>query len=653
MPPNDNREWVERLIFYSATGRRYTQDSPVLPDVWIAFAQAPDAAQPLLLTPDMDPAAAGGPTTPGTLRHALAERLKAARRSPAAWCRAGTAKPPAADLAHNQSTVLATLWFDELVRVVIPMSRWWGQQVEAAGLQQWVGKLTPDQEAAIARLFLNPDLSAEAAGFPAGKKKPAPGVLWTLRVVGTIALLHNDPQALRACSGPDAPDEDHYRRVIQAADDLLAGTDELRVGPPARVWSVSLNRTSDPTVERSRRTVKADAATVLFEISCKTLAWAVVDSGIDARHPAFRAHTSGGCPYPDPFPKGANGTRVVATYDFNYVRELISGAADAGEAFPQWLTEDLAAKPELRKQLKALRKGYDEGRDIDWAALEPFLRVPHDGRYDPPVNDHGTHVAGILAADWPHPPNPAAADGPLPPAGGLRGVCTDIALYDLRVLTHDGTGQEFNIISALQFVRFLNDRQSFKAIHGVNLSLSLRHDVANYACGHTPICQECERLVAAGTVVVAAAGNRGFQRFLTDKGPLDGYYGVSLTDPGNADGVITVGSTHRFEPHSYGVSYFSSRGPTGDGRLKPDLVAPGEKIEAPVPNGEYGSKDGTSMAAPHVSGAAALLMARNRELIGHPARVKQVLCRTATDLGRERAFQGHGMVDALRALQLV
>ena len=53
---------------------------------------------------------------------------------------------------------------------------------------------------------------------------------------------------------------------------------------------------------------------------------------------------------------------------------------------------------------------------------------------------------------------------------------------------------------------------------------------------------------------------------------------LTINDPGNADLAITVGSTHRDMPHVYGVSYFSSKGPTGDGRLKPDLVAPGEKI---------------------------------------------------------------------------
>jgi serine protease AprX len=101
------------------------------------------------------------------------------------------------------------------------------------------------------------------------------------------------------------------------------------------------------------------------------------------------------------------------------------------------------------------------------------------------------------------------------------------------------------------------------------------------------------------------------------------------------------------------VSYFSSRGPTGDGRVKPDLVAPGEKIESALPNESSGVKDGTSMAAPHVSGAAALLMARYDELVGRPARIKQILRDSATDLGRERYFQGAGMLDILRALQSV
>jgi hypothetical protein len=66
---------------------------------------------------------------------------------------------------------------------------------------------------------------------------------------------------------------------------------------------------------------------------------------------------------------------------------------------------------------------------------------------------------------------------------------------------------------------------------------------------------------------------------------------------------------------------------------------------------QWGELDGTSQAAPHVSGAAAMLMARYPELIGKPGKIKRILCDTATDLGRQRNFQGHGLLDVLRALQ--
>jgi subtilisin family serine protease len=152
-------------------------------------------------------------------------------------------------------------------------------------------------------------------------------------------------------------------------------------------------------------------------------------------------------------------------------------------------------------------------------------------------------------------------------------------------------------------------------------------------------------------VVVAAAGNFGYQNIMLNDQPFNNYLALSITDPGNADRVITVGSTHHYAPFTYGVSYFSSRGPTGDGRLKPDVVAPGERIYAPVLNDNWDYLDGTSMSAPHVSGAAALLMACYPELVGKPDKIKRILCETATDLGRERNFQGHGLLDVLRALQ--
>jgi subtilisin family serine protease len=194
-----------------------------------------------------------------------------------------------------------------------------------------------------------------------------------------------------------------------------------------------------------------------------------------------------------------------------------------------------------------------------------------------------------------------------------------------------------------------------------------------FACGQSPLCVEVDRLVRSGVVVVVAAGNTGYGWNQTEfRGPSPAGMDLTINDPGNAEAAITVGSTHREMPHVYGVSYFSSKGPTGDGRLKPDLVAPGEKIvscqanaSSPAPGASVGAAQtnlvtaryredsGTSMAAPHVSGVIAAFLSIRREFIGQPDRVKEIFLSTATDLRRDRYFQGSGLVDLMRAIQSV
>jgi serine protease AprX len=143
---------------------------------------------------------------------------------------------------------------------------------------------------------------------------------------------------------------------------------------------------------------------------------------------------------------------------------------------------------------------------------------------------------------------------------------------------------------------------------------------------------------------------------------------MTINDPGNAERAITVGATHRDAPHAYGVSYFSSKGPTGDGRRKPDLVAPGERITSAAagamreavelaPGQEkaavYVEETGTSMAAPHVSGVVAAFLSVRREFVGRPDVVKDIFTESATSLGRDPTFEGRGLVDLMRALQAV
>jgi subtilisin family serine protease len=463
-----------------------------------------------------------------------------------------------------------------------------------------------------------------------------------MKVIGTIgAIARSNTGSRKAASGTKA--------IIDACVDLVRDLQRPDEVSPPPVWSVTRNREASVSVWRSTMAVKADAARRLFEIDCSNLTWAIMDSGIDARHPAFRIRDAEGKLDADPFK-----TRVTATYDFTVIRRLLRSEKDAETI------AETPAKPGLAKaikrlksqpeKLKQLRTSLQSGREIDWEFLTPLIKVPHTNEdYHVPKHPHGTHVAGIIGADW----RLTDADPP-PEDHAMKGMCPDIKLYDLRVLDDQGRGDEFSTIAAMQFVRHLNAHKDLMMIQGVNLSLSIRHDVANYACGSTPVCEEANRLVGAGIIVVTAAGNNGYLYFLTASGiPEEGYRSISITDPGNTESVITVGATHRDSAHLFGVSYFSSRGPTGDGRIKPDLVAPGEKIVSTIPNNDNLRMDVTSQAAPHVSGAAALLLARYPELIGRPIRIKEILCKTATDLGRERYFQGAGMVDALRALQSV
>lgn len=568
MQPDD----VSAILFRRGERQRFTQDTPILPDAWMAFAADPAARRDLLITP-LETISAN------SLLRDLLEDL-----DPAA---AIDAEPVAL-----RGFVAAKLTFKEIVNLVLPRTQW-AHELNAIG--------------------------REAA------RKAARDADATLELIDRI-------EAERV---PD-------RAAPEAIDDVRQRISLLAFAKKASIWRVALNRPLTTSDEQARSTVKADAAFRVFDTRCADITWAVVDSGIDTTHPAFsdaKADASA--------QERRRACRVKGVYDFTRLRALLNaGYRDHPGDNPK-LAEACALaglSPETGEELLRDAHRALKTDTMDWSAIEKLIRLQKDDDTDPPVpaDGHGTHVAGILGANW------REVDGtPI-----VVGLCPDIKLVDLRILGPDEASTEFAIIAALQFIRFLNGRNQYIAVHGVNLSLSIEHNVDNYACGRTPVCDECERLVGAGVSVVAAAGNQGYRRpGAAAGGPFGAYSTVSITDPGNAESVITVGSTHKREPHTYGISYFSSRGPTGDGRSKPDLVAPGERIRSTLPNGEYGPLDGTSQAAPHVSGAAALLMARYPELIGQPRKIKEVLCASAMDLGRERIFQGHGLLDILRALQ--
>ncbi|WP_051670462.1 S8 family peptidase [Bryobacter aggregatus] len=295
---------------------------------------------------------------------------------------------------------------------------------------------------------------------------------------------------------------------------------------------------------------------------------------------------------------------------------------------------------------------------------------------------HGTHVAGIISGSYtPKEPEAVVAvesmvegsddtEVHLEKLTGISGIAPQTRLVSLKILDREGVGKTSEVLLAIEFIQKTNQYGRRLRIHGVNLSVGYEFNPRWFGCGQSPLCVEVNRLVKAGVVVVVAAGNSGFSALgLTTAGTNElGYRALSINDPGNAELAITVGATHRDMPHTYGVSFFSSRGPTGDGRCKPDLVAPGEKIVSCAAGSFregyaaklgkkqkvlYLDQSGTSMAAPHVSGAIAAFLSVRREFIGKPENVKELFLQTAVNLNRDRSFQGHGLLDLLKALQSI
>lgn len=617
------RELVDLVLLGPTGDRRQLQDSPVLGDVWLAFARDPKRRMDLLITPYHDHAA-------GPVAMALANALRQFAQSQQMTKHALATYLKDISVAYLQGLVAARLSFEELLTIVGPRTFWWKDR----DVQKSLLKSAAEQRLLLCLEQLRTWARAKAGEEKEKVAKELANLSAQDRYIALAGIIlwqaeaSSDEKGLNQLADlPANAVAERLQRLLFAIEDA-----KIPVKEQGTIWQVSLNRTAMAALQRSIPAVKGDAARTLFKVNCENIRWAVLDSGIDGGHPAFRSHPTNG--------KKTAPSRIIEAYDFRNIREIVNldnaNIQDRPERLKDLLAECKLEKKQAIKNLQQLAEDAGNDRPILWELVKDFIKIDPTSE---PTGSHGTHVAGIIGADSKN--------------GEADGMCPDIKLLDFRVLSKTLEDTEFAIIAALQFIRYLNERSGYIAVHGANLSLSISHDVRNFACGRTPICNECERLVNNGVVVVAAAGNRGYQSFETHEGAFESYAAFSITDPGNADGVITVGATHRFRPHTYGVSFFSSRGPTGDGRLKPDIVAPGERIRSCMSGGEWGELDGTSMAAPHVSGAAAMLIARYSELIGQPREIKRILCETATDLGRERSFQGNGMLDVLRAFQKI
>lgn len=231
---------------------------------------------------------------------------------------------------------------------------------------------------------------------------------------------------------------------------------------------------------------------------------------------------------------------------------------------------------------------------------------------------HGTHVASIIAGT-------GAASG-----GKYRGVAPDAKLLVAKVFGASGESDTAQVMSGIDWAV----GQGAKV---VNLSLG-----AGVSDGADPLSEQVDALSAKnGTLFVVAAGNSG---------PGD----RTVTTPGSAAAALTVGAVDR----DNSIAWFSSRGPRlRDALVKPEISAPGVGIAAAraadTSMGEpvdefYTRESGTSMATPHVAGAAAILLQQHPELSGDA--LKNILVTTAKDVGLRWYEQGAGLLDIAKAV---
>jgi len=297
-------------------------------------------------------------------------------------------------------------------------------------------------------------------------------------------------------------------------------------------------------------------------------------------------------------------------------------AADkiAKRAFVKLVEPDYEVKLVLDKSISQIQadKVWEAGitgKNIDVAILDTGIHDEHPaltiiketdytGEGTDDLHGHGTYVAGIVASK----------------DSTYRGVAYGANLFNVKVLNKDGSGYGSDVIKGIEW-------SVDNGAEVISMSFGAKIDKCD---GTDAISQAVDKAVSKGVVVVVAAGNSG-----PDAG--------TITSPGCSKKAITIGAVDDND----NVPSWSSRGPTSDGRIKPDLVAPGVNIKSTWKDNLFKSLSGTSSSTPHVSGVAALLLETDSTLA--PSDIKDILKTTSLDLGLDENTQGAGRVDAYEA----
>ena len=456
---------------------RFTEDGGIVIDVWLAFATDIFQSLRVLVAPS------DGVRTVD-LGFALHKEVTAYRNSLPAETKSKWGFPAdrvPLNVSPLENCVAVSIYLDELLHVALPLTRWWKEK-NLGGLR--ASAMDPDAtlraelERTI-RIRLGRDDEGSVADVRGQMQESDHRVIEAAPIaalVGVFCATGQDPSFVKdPILDPDVrpPPEDFLRWVRRKAPEIAeAATEELLrpfdseiflpalevaaqatgepadAGLPALITRVFLNREAQMADTEAIEAVKADAATRLFQISCRDIAWAVIDAGIDTTHPAFIDH---GDRRSKSLPDDEKPRRVRATFDFTLIHEIRSfDLTNEPRDIPiAKVAKRLAGLPGRQpspefeamavKHLNMIADQLNMRTQPDWSLIEPLIRI-EKASGDGLSSSHGTHVAGILGGDWrrkrPVRPPPGAAPG-TPPAMVeeivLQGICPDIRLYDLRV----------------------------------------------------------------------------------------------------------------------------------------------------------------------------------------------------------------------------
>jgi serine protease AprX len=404
-------EFINNLLGNFGPLNRPLQDSPILPEVWVKYAESPRSMLDLLITPCNNKKSI-------RVGKVIRDEIRASSDN-------NDGDIPMHGISTLESYVVANLYFHQTIGVLLTRTAWYrkiglcelaqseSKSINGITIPQlvrfWTNYISKNSQILHnekeeenvknddSNLF---DIILSHRRTPNGDSETGKihkhlELARFIYLIGFIGLLKNEekPNNLNL----ETIFKERMDEIAENASKILP---ELEVDEDQEpvvkyqepiIWQVAVNRKVQLALTSSVPSVKGDAARQLFNTDCSSFTWAVIDSGIDASHPAFIDHKS-----------ASKKSRVSRSLDFTSLRSITSldviETRSSREALSKTLSQQSPLDFEdINKILIELSNEIEAGKPYNWELIEPLIELP---KFTEPQGDHGTHVAGIIGSDW-------------------------------------------------------------------------------------------------------------------------------------------------------------------------------------------------------------------------------------------------------------